>query len=125
MEIALARVGDEEGSYGPVAIVRPKRAISLVETRGDSARLNGLQNRTAHGRVTKRLRQPQILGLRDISELAAMLGIMFVEQVPVPEPGTVGQKQERGKKQPDRDPNLSHMLNVHLHGTAVRRVIVL
>src|SRR5437764_14915270 len=97
-KIAFAVVRDEERPDGEIAVVRAKVAVTAVEFGEDASRLPRFENQSTDGSVTELLGQFQILLLRDVAELAAVLGIMLVELRARAESGSGGPDYDGGER---------------------------
>jgi len=78
VEVALAIVRDEEGPDGPIGIVRAEVPFRLVEL-AELASGRSTAESGRYRRIAQRLRQAQVLLLRDPAELGAMLPVVLVE----------------------------------------------
>ena len=101
MEISFACVGDKEGANGSVGVVGAEVSGFTVEARNNAIRCDGLKNRAPGGCVAQRLRALEIFLARNVSELAAVLGVMLIEQTAGAESGTRSQQQERCQQECD------------------------
>jgi hypothetical protein len=72
--------------------------MRLIEFGDHTIGAHVLQNRSAHGRIAKPLRQPKILLLRDIAELRSMFLVVFVKLGPAAKSGSGSPQQQRREK---------------------------
>jgi hypothetical protein len=92
VEVALPIVRDEERSNRTVGIKGAERPASAVKSRKNAASLNRFKNRPADCCVTQGLGQAEVFLLRDSAELAAMFGVVLVEQASAAEPRAIAQQ---------------------------------
>src|SRR5262249_22279753 len=102
VKVTLAIVGNEEGPNRAVGIICAEVALALVEPAELAIPAHRLQNPSAHGRIAQRLRQPQILLLRDPAELGPMLPVMLVELGSAAK-AWAGRPQQQCPKKPQQD----------------------
>jgi len=101
MKVPHPIVRNEEGPNSPIPIVSAEVPLALIEPGKLAIPPHGLENGPSHRSIPQALRQPQILLLRDRTELAAMLAVVLVELASTPKAGA-GTEQQR-RKQPEKN----------------------
>jgi hypothetical protein len=103
-KVPFAIIGDEKCSDGSVRIVRAKVTLTPVKAAELAIWPPRFKNWPTHRRVSQFLRQPQILGLADVAELGAVLGVVLIQLRPATESGAAGEKQECDQQKADYEP---------------------
>jgi len=92
-EISFSIIGNEKSADGPAPIVSAEVTSTPVEAAELPVRTPRFENGPSKRRVSQLLRQPQVFGNADVSELGSMLGVMLFQLGMAAEARSAGEEQ--------------------------------